>query len=102
MFPYSWLPLYALWLITLALVGPAILERIKRPGLLYMFLVTIPIAPMFNMMGRYLAWWTGLPPGAPGGIGAMYYAGHPLKGFNIVTLFVIGIALLYLIKKMHK
>ncbi|RSN68608.1 hypothetical protein D9Q81_05680 [Candidatus Korarchaeum cryptofilum] len=97
--PNSWSHVAALWLITLALVGPAILERIKRPGLLYMLLVTIPMAPMFNMVGRYLAWWTGLPPGAPGGIGAMYYAGHPLKGFNIVTLFIIGIILIYLMRK---
>lgn len=98
--PDSWSHVAAMWLITLAIVGSAILvERFKKPGLLYLFLVTIPMAPFFNMVGRYLAWWAGLPAGAPGGIGAMYYAGHPLKGFNIILLFVIGLVLLYTMTK---
>jgi hypothetical protein len=64
-----------------------------------MFLVTIPIAPAFNMLGRYLAWWPDLPAGAPGGIGALWYAGHPIKGFNIISLFILGVALLYIMSK---
>jgi len=100
--PGSWIHVAVLWLTTLALVGPAIFEKIKRPGLLYMFLVTIPLAPLFNMMGRYLAWWPDLPPGAPAGIGALLYAGHPMKGFNIVTLFALGVILLYIMRTEKK
>lgn len=98
--PGSWSHVAAMWLITLALTGKTIfVEKLKRPGLLYMFLVTIPIAPAFNMAGRYLAWWPGLPPAAPGGIGALWFAGHPLKGFNIISLFIIGIVLLYMMSR---
>jgi hypothetical protein len=89
-----------MWLIILALVGQTILvEKLRKPGLLYMFLVTIPLAPAFNMLGRYLAWWPGLPAGAPGGIGALWFAGHPIKGFNIISLFILGVALLYIMSK---
>ncbi len=95
--PGSWSHVAAMWLTILGLVGPNIfVERLRRPGLLYLFLITIPLAPLFNMIGRYLAWWPGLPEGAPGGIGALWYAGHPLKGFNIISLFVISLVLLYL------
>jgi hypothetical protein len=67
-----------------------------------MFLVTIPIAPAFNLAGRLLAWWTGLPASAPGGIGALWYAGHPIKGFNIISLFVLGVVILYMLGKAKK
>ncbi len=98
--PGSWAHVAATWLIMLAIIGPTVLvEKLRRPGLLYMYLVTIPIAPAFNMLGRYLAWWPGLPAGAPGGIGALWYAGHPIKGFNIITLFILGIVLLYILGK---
>ena len=98
--PGSWSHVAATWLVILALVGPRIIvEKFKRPGLFYLLLITIPIAPLFNMLGRYLAWWPGLPEGAPGGIGALWYAGHPLKGFNIITLFSLGIATLYIMSR---
>jgi hypothetical protein len=98
--PGSWSHVAAMWLITLALVGPTIfVEKLRKPGLLYLFLVTIPIAPAFNMLGRYLAWWPDLPAGAPGGIGALWFAGHPIKGFNIISLFILGVALLYIMSK---
>jgi len=100
--PGSWSHVAATWLIMLALVGPAIfVEKLRKPGLLYMFLVTIPLAPAFNMLGRYLAWWPDLPAGAPGGIGALWYAGHPIKGFNIVALFILGVALVYMLSKVE-
>lgn len=98
--PGSWSHVAAMWLIILALVGPRIfVEKLRKPGLLYMFLVTIPLAPAFNMLGRYLAWWPDLPAGAPGGIGALWYAGHPIKGFNIIALFILGVTLLYIMSK---
>jgi len=101
--PDSWSHVAATWLITLALVGSSfttiLVEKLKKPGLLYLFLVTIPMAPVYNMVGRYLAWWAGFPAGAPGGIGAMYYAGHPIKGFNIISLFIIGLVLLYTVSR---
>jgi len=98
--PGSWAHVAALWIITLALVATTVFnEKLRKPGLLYMFLVTIPLAPTFNMLGRFLAWWPALPAGAPGGIGALWYAGHPLKGFNIISLLVLGLALLYLMRK---
>ncbi|MEM1776912.1 MAG: hypothetical protein QXY00_02505, partial [Acidilobaceae archaeon] len=74
--------------------------------------ITIPLAPFFNALGRYLAWAPDLGPaalalqieepmfpGAPGGIGALWYAGHPLKAFNILALAILGIALIYIISK---
>ena len=98
--PDSWSHVAALWLITLALVGSTIfVEKLKKPGLLYLFCVTIPMAPAFNMVGRYLAWWPDLPAGAPAGIGALLYAGHPVKGFNIISLFIIGLAILYIMSR---
>lgn len=100
--PGSWSHVAATWLIMLALIGSAIfVEKLRKPGLLYMFLVTIPLAPAFNMLGRYLAWWPDLPAGAPGGIGALWYAGHPIKGFNIVALFILGVALIYMLSKVE-
>jgi len=98
--PGSWSHVAATWLIILALVGPKLLvEKLRKPGIMYLFLVTIPLAPAFNMLGRYLAWWPGLPAGAPGGIGALWYAGHPIKGFNIISLFILGVALLYIMSR---
>ncbi len=98
--PGSWAHVAAIWLITLALAGSTIfVEKLGRPGLLYLLLVTIPLAPAFNMLGRYLAWWPDLPAGAPAGIGALWYAGHPIKGFNIISLFMLGLAMIYIMSK---
>jgi hypothetical protein len=101
--PGSWSHVAAMWIITLILVATTVFnELLKKPGLLYMFLVTIPLAPAFNMAGRFLAWWPDLPAGAPGGIGALWYAGHPIKGFNIISLFILGLVLLYMLGKAKK
>jgi hypothetical protein len=50
------------------------------------------MAPIFNFNGRILAWLD-----VPYGIGSLYLAGHPIKGFNILGLFVVGVVALYLI-----
>ena len=93
--PGSWFHIATTWLIVLAVVGDRIFrELLKRPGLLYLFAVTIPAAPLFNMLGRYLAW-----AGIPNGIGALLFAGHPIKGFNIISLFILGLVTLYLLSK---
>jgi len=34
-------------------------------------------------------------------IGALWYAGHPIKGYNIVTLFILGVALVYMLSKVE-
>lgn len=95
--PGSWFHIALLWLFMLSVVGEKLLkDLVKRPGLTYLFGVTIPAAPLFNMAGRYLAWL-----GIPNGIGALYFAGHPIKGFNIISLFILGLILSYLLSKRH-
>jgi len=96
--PGSWSHVAVAWLLALALLSPVFL-KLKRLGLFYLFLITIPLAPFFNLEGRLLAWLgTMMPPKAPGGIGAMYYAAHPLKGFNIVSIFILALVLIWLIR----
>lgn len=93
--PGSWFHVAVAWLIVLALFGNRLFER--RIGLLNLLIFTIPMAPLFNTLGRYLAWL-----GIPNGIGALWFAGHPLKGFNIVVLFIIGLISLYAISKARR
>lgn len=93
--PGSWYHVAAVWMITLMIFGPSLLGA--RLGLLLLFAITIPLAPTFNLLGRYLAWL-----GIPNGIGALWFAGHPLKGFNLVALFVISVVTIYLIAKGRK
>jgi len=89
--PGSWYHIALTWLMMLGAVGDKIFRGILgRPNLIYLFIVTIPAAPTFNMLGRYLAW-----AGIPNGIGALFFAGHPLKGFNIISLFILGLYLIY-------
>ncbi len=96
--PGSWYHIALTWLIMLAVVGERIFkDLLKRPNLIYLFIVTIPAAPTFNMLGRYLAW-----AGIPNGIGALFFAGHPLKGFNIISLFILGVYLIYKLSKSGK
>ncbi|MEM2020409.1 MAG: hypothetical protein QXU41_06925 [Candidatus Nitrosocaldus sp.] len=90
--PGSWFHVAIAWLIILALFGNRLFEN--RVGLLTLLIFTIPMAPLFNTLGRYLAWL-----GIPNGIGALWFAGHPLKGFNIVVLFIIGLISLYVLSK---
>lgn len=112
--PGSWLHVALMWLVGLTLLSAsgAFTNILNKPGLLYLFAITIPLAPFFNALGRYLAWAPYLGPaalalqieepmfpGAPGGIGALWYAGHPLKAFNILALAILGIALIYIISK---
>lgn len=96
--PGSWSHVAAAWLLALAVLSPLIVEKWRKPGLLYLFLVTIPLAPLFNTIGRFLAW-TGVPPAAPGGIGALFYAGHPLKGLNILALSIMALIIILLIQQ---
>jgi hypothetical protein len=62
--------------------------------MLYLYAITIPHAPMFNMLGRYLAWLS-----IPNGIGALWFAGHPIKGFNIISLFIVALLAVYIMRK---
>jgi len=95
--PGSWYHIALTWLIMLAVVGEKIFkDLLKKPNLIYLFIVTVPAAPTFNMLGRYLAW-----AGIPNGIGALFFAGHPLKGFNIISFFILGVYLLYKLSKTH-
>jgi hypothetical protein len=93
--PGSWFHVAVTWLLVLALFGNRLFEN--RIGLLNLLIFTIPMAPLFNTLGRYLAWL-----GIPNGIGALWFAGHPLKGFNIVVLFIIGLISLYAISKTRR
>ena len=89
--PNSWFHIALTWLIMLGIVGDKIFKDILgKPSLPYLFIVTIPAAPLFNMLARYLAW-----AGIRNGIGALLFAGHPLMGFNLIALFIIGLYLLY-------
>lgn len=62
---------------------------IRPAALVYLFAVTIPMAPIFNFNCRILAWRE-----VPYGIGSLYFAAHPMKGFNILSLFAVGVAAL--------
>jgi hypothetical protein len=94
--PGSWFHLAVTWLVILALVGGQVFNGgiFNRPGMLYLYAITIPLAPMFNMLGRYLAWL-----GIPNGIGALWFAGHPIKGFNIISLFIVALLAVYIMRK---
>ncbi|MDM7275243.1 MAG: hypothetical protein P3X22_003865 [Thermoprotei archaeon] len=100
--PGSWLHVAIAWIIALALIS----------RIFYLLAITVPIAPFFNALGRYLAWAPPIGPAAPAlmvpdplfkaappGAGALLYAGHPFKAFNIIALFILGIALLYIMSK---
>jgi len=94
--PGSWFHVAVTWLVILALVGGQVFNGgiFNRPGMLYLYAITIPLAPMFNMLGRYLAWL-----GIPNGIGALWFAGHPIKGFNIISLFIVALLAVYIMRK---
>ncbi|MCS7145166.1 MAG: hypothetical protein RMJ28_00025 [Nitrososphaerota archaeon] len=91
--PGSWYHAAIAWLLILSMFGTVLIGE-KRPGLLYLFAFTIPLAPTFNMLGRFLAWL-----GIPNGIGALWFAGHPLKGFNLISLFVITVIALIILSR---
>ncbi len=86
--PGSWFHVAIAWLIILTIFGYRLFG--DRIGLLNLIAFTIPMAPLFNTIGRYLAWL-----GIPNGIGALWFAGHPLKGFNIIVLFIIALTAMY-------
>ncbi|MEM2238042.1 MAG: hypothetical protein QXR26_06790 [Candidatus Caldarchaeum sp.] len=81
------------WLLILSIFGTSLFGA-NRVGLLYLFAITMPMAPTFNMLGRFLAWL-----GIPNGIGALWFAGHPLKGFNLISLFVTALVATYVVSK---
>ncbi|MEM4189029.1 MAG: hypothetical protein QW544_00755 [Candidatus Caldarchaeum sp.] len=87
--PGSWYHVAIAWLLILSLFGASLFGA-NRVGLLYLFAITIPMAPTFNMLGRFLAWL-----GIPNGIGALWFAGHPLKGFNLISLFITALLATY-------
>ena len=89
--PGSWLHVVVSWLLMLIVAGSIIFgSLLHMPDLAYLFAITIPMAPIFNLSGRLLAWRN-----VPNGIGSLYFAGHPIKGFNIIALFVVSIIALY-------
>ena len=91
--PGSWLHIVVTWQLALMLAGGFIFGSLLHlPALVYLFAITIPMAPIFNFNGRILAW-----RGIPNGIGSLYFAGHPVKGFNILSIFVVGLAALFVI-----
>jgi len=83
-------------LLVLSVVGGQLFNGgvFNKPGMTYLYAMTISFAPLFNMLGRYLAWL-----GIPNGIGALWFAGHPLKGFNLISLFIVSVLALYLLRK---
>ncbi|GAY26309.1 hypothetical protein ATG_15120 [Desulfurococcaceae archaeon AG1] len=95
--PGSWFHVAITWLLILILVGNQLFTGlINKPGMIYLYAVTIPMAPLFNMLGRFLAWL-----GIPNGIGALWFAGHPLKGFNLISLFIVALIAIYILSKKH-
>jgi hypothetical protein len=91
--PGSWLHIVVTWQLALMLAGSYIFGSLLHlPALVYLFAITIPMAPIFNFNGRILAWQN-----VPYGIGSLYFAGHPIKGFNILSLFAVGIIALWII-----
>jgi hypothetical protein len=91
--PGSWLHIVVTWQLALMLAGSYIFSSLLHlPALVYLFAITIPMAPVFNFNGRMLAWRN-----VPHGIGSLYFAGHPIKGFNILSLFVVGVVALLVI-----
>lgn len=83
--PGSWSHVALFWLLTLLLFGQRLGQILGKPHLLYFVAATIPLAPLFNAVGRFAAWAE-----LPYGIGGLYFAGHPLKMFNILLLFAMG------------
>lgn len=91
--PGSWLHIVVTWQLSLMLAGGYLFGSLLHlPALVYLFAVTIPMAPIFNFNGRVLAWRN-----VPNGIGSLYFAGHPVKGFNILSLLVVGLVALFVI-----
>ncbi len=89
--PGSWLHIVVTWQLALMLAGNFLFNSLLHiPALVYLFAITIPMAPIFNFDGRILAWRE-----VPYGIGSLYFAGHPIKGFNILSLFAVGLAALF-------
>jgi hypothetical protein len=92
--PGSWSHVAIFWILVFLIFGAQISQLINNPTILYMIVVTIPMAPLFNSFGRIAAWL-----GLPSGIGGMWFAAHPLKFFNDFVLIAVAIILL---KKMKK
>ena len=91
--PGSWLHIVVTWQLALMLAGGYIFGSVLHlPELVYLFAITIPMAPIFNFNGRILAWRK-----IPNGIGSLYFGGHPVKGFNILSLFVVGVVAILVI-----
>lgn len=84
--PGSWSHIALLWLLVILLFGQEIFNLIGKPNLIFLIVTTIPLAPFFNAVGRFAAWLD-----LPYGIGPHYFAGQPLKVFNIIFLFITSI-----------
>lgn len=92
--PGSWSHVALFWLLTLMLFGEKIFQKLGKPNLFFLIVTTIPLAPFFNAVGRFAAWQE-----LPYGIGSLYYAGHPLKMFNILFLFLTTLCVISKIRK---
>ncbi len=92
--PGSWFHVAIFWLLTLLIFGEEIFRKLGKRNLLFLMATTIPLAPFFNTVGRFAAWLE-----IPNGIGALYFAGHPMKMFNMISLIAVTCALLVILKK---
>lgn len=92
--PGSWSHVALAWLLALLLIGDRIGKTLNKPTLIFLVVTTIPLAPLFNAFGRIAAW-----ADLPAGIGGMWFAAHPLKFFNVITLAVIAIAMMRRVKR---
>jgi hypothetical protein len=89
--PGSWSHVAVAWLLTLMLFADPVGRGLGGFGPIFLAATTIPLAPWFNAVGRLAAW-----ADLPAGIGALWFAGHPLKFFNT---FLLGAVALVLIRR---
>ncbi len=87
--PGSWTHVALFWLLALLLFGESMGRILTRPTLTFLAATTIPLAPLFNALGRIGAW-----ADLPAGIGALWFAGHPLKFFNVFLLGAMTIGMI--------
>ncbi len=91
--PGSWTHVALFWLLVLLLFGESVDRILGRRTFVFLAATTIPLAPLFNAVGRIGAWLD-----LPAGIGALWFAGHPLKFFNV---FLLGWAAVSLIRRLR-
>jgi hypothetical protein len=82
--PGSWAHVAIFWLLILMVFGKQIFPTIGTPTFLFALASLIMLAPIMNTIGR-----TAAIAGLPGGMGALFYAGHPLKTLNTLALLIV-------------